>query len=67
MVFFCSSLPCCMSVGATAFNVSVGTMTPAYMASSKKRNCSIGVRPWPPYSFGQPMPSQPSFPICLST
>jgi hypothetical protein len=51
-----------MSVGATAFSVSVGTMTPAYMASSKNRNCSIGVRPWPPYSFGHPMPSQPSFP-----
>src|SRR5437667_4945653 len=28
-------------------------------------NCSMAVRSWPPYSLGQPMPSQPSRPICL--
>src|SRR5437588_2973848 len=26
-------------------------------------NCSMAVRSWPPYSLGQPMPSQPSLPI----
>ena len=25
----------------------------------------MGERPWPPYSFGQPTPSQPSAPIFL--
>ena len=29
-------------------------------------NWSVAGRPWPPYSFGQPMPSQPSAPICLT-
>src|SRR5437763_16714458 len=28
-------------------------------------NCSMAVRSWPPNSLGQPMPSQPSRPICL--
>ena len=40
-----------------------GTGAPARCASSKKMNCSTAERPWPPYSFGQPMPSQPSRPI----
>ena len=30
-------------------------------------NCSMAERPWPPHSLGQPMPSQPSLPICLTT
>ena len=55
-----------MIVGLTELMVSNGSSTPARHTSSKKMNCSIGERPWPPYSFGQPMPSQPSAPICLS-
>ena len=47
--------------------VSIGTGAPARIDSSKKMNCSIGPRPWPPYSVGQPMPSQPSAAICLTT
>ena len=60
---FCSSLPNSMSVGATELMVSIGTGAPDRIDSSKKMNCSICERPWPPYSFGQPMPSQPSLPI----
>ena len=55
-----------MIIGLTDMMVSVGSSTPARHASSKKMNCSIGVRPWPPYSFGQPTPSQPSAPILRS-
>ena len=54
-----------MIVGATELIVSIGTGAPARIDSSKKMNCSIGVRPWPPYSFGQPMPTQPSAAICF--
>ena len=56
-----------MIVGATEFTVSIGTGAPARIDSSKKMNCSIGVMPRPPYSFGQPMPSQPSAPIWRTT
>ena len=56
-----------MIVGATELIVSIGTGAPARIDSSKKMNCSIGPRPWPPYSVGQPMPSHPSAPICLTT
>src|ERR1700704_757066 len=30
-------------------------------------NCSAGVRPWPPYSFGQPTPSHPPPPLWRTT
>ena len=45
-----------MIVGATELIVSIGTGAPARIDSSKKTNCSIGVRPLPPHSFGQPTP-----------
>ncbi len=56
-----------MIVGATELTVSIGTGAPARIDSSKKMNCSIGVMPRPPYSFGQPMPSHPSSPIWRTT
>lgn len=59
---FCSSVPNRMIVGPTVFSAISGSGTPAWAASSKKMNCSIGVSPRPPYSFGQPTPSQPSAP-----
>jgi hypothetical protein len=61
---FCSSVPKFISVGPTVLIVSIGTGAPARIDSSKKMNCSTGVRPWPPCSVGQPMPNQPSSPIC---
>ena len=36
--------------------------TPKSAATSVKISCSIIERAWPPYSVGQPMPSQPSVP-----
>ncbi len=63
---FCSCVPNCMIVGPTVLMVSIGTGAPQRMDSSKKMNCSIWLRPWPPYSSGQPMPSQPSAAICLT-
>ena len=36
---------------------------PATAASSEKISWSSMERFWPPYSSGQPMPSQPSVPI----
>ena len=54
-----------MIVGATELIVSIGTGAPARIDSSKKTNCSIGVRPLPPHSFGQPTPAQPSEAICF--
>jgi hypothetical protein len=64
---FCSSDPIRMIVGPTVLMVSMGTGAPARIDSSKKMNCSISERPCPPYSRGQPMPSQPSRPICRTT
>ena len=37
-----------MIVGATLLIVSIGTGAPDFMDSSKKMNCSISERPWPP-------------------
>jgi len=54
-----------MIVGATVLMASIGTGAPARIDSSKNTNCSIGVRPWPPYSFGQPIPAHPSAAICF--
>ena len=65
--FFCSSEPKCMIVGPTVLTVSIGTGAPARIDSSNQMNCSTGVNPRPPYSFGHPTPSQPSEPICLTT
>ncbi len=59
---FCSSVPNCMMVGPTVFSAISGSGTTACAASSKKMNWSIGVIPRPPYSSGQPTPSQPSVP-----
>ena len=54
-----------MIVGATELIVSIGTGAPERIDSSKKTNCSIGVMPRPPHSFGQPTPAQPSAHICF--
>ena len=62
---FCSSEPKFMIVGPTVLIVSIGTGAPARIDSSKKMNCSIAERPWPPYSVGQPTPAQPSAHICF--
>jgi len=64
---FCSSVPKRMIVGPTVLMVSIGTGAPARIDSSKKMNCSIAVAPLPPYSFGQPIPAQPSAHICFQT
>ena len=56
-----------MIVGATELMVSIGTGAPIRIDSSKKMNCSIALRPWPPYSSGQPIPAQPSAAICFQT
>jgi hypothetical protein len=64
---FCSSVPNRMMVGPTVLIVSMGTGAPARIDSSKKMNCSRAERPWPPYSFGHPIPSQPSAPIWRTT
>ncbi len=52
-----------MIVLPTVLMVRNGSGTPARHASFVKMNCSSSPRAWPPYSFGQPMPSQPSRPI----
>ena len=52
-----------MSIGPTVFRVTKGNGARARCTSLKKMNWSVAGRPWPPYSFGQPMPSQPSWPI----
>ena len=57
---FCSGVPKRISVGATELIVRSGSGAPATWASSMKMCCSIGERPCPPYSWGQPMPSHPS-------
>ena len=57
---FCSGVPKSMMVGPTVLMVSMGTGAPARIDSSKKMYCSMAERPWPPYSVGHPMPSQPS-------
>jgi hypothetical protein len=54
-----------MIIGPTVFKVSVGSGIPAVIASSLKMSWSIIERSWPPYCFGQPMPSQPSAPSLL--
>ena len=55
-----------MIVGATLLIVRNGTGTFAMAASSLKISPSIGVRSWPPNSFGQLSVSQPSLPICAT-
>ena len=64
---FCSCVPKFMMVGPTVLMVSMGTGAPLRIDSSKKMNCSMAERPCPPHSSGQPMPSHPSLPICLTT
>ena len=49
-----------MIVVPTVLMVRNGMGAPARQASLMKMNCSTSVRPCPPYSVGQPMPSQPS-------
>jgi hypothetical protein len=60
---FCASEPYSMIVRPTVLIVRNGIGALARQASLKKMNCSTSVRPWPPYSVGQPIPSQPSRPI----
>jgi hypothetical protein len=64
---FCSSVPNRISVGPTVLTVSIGTGAEARIDSSKKRKWSTSSRPCPPYSFGQPKQSQPSFAIWRRT
>ena len=45
-----------MIVRPTVLMVRNGIGAPARQASLTKMNCSMSVRPCPPYSFGQPMP-----------
>jgi hypothetical protein len=52
-----------MIVLPTVLMVRNGMGAPARQASSLKMNCSTSPLPWPPYSVGHPMPSQPSRPI----
>jgi hypothetical protein len=47
--------------------VSIGTGAIERIDSSKKMKWSIGPRPCPPYSLGQPKQSQPSLAICRRT
>ena len=61
-VRFCSSVPNRMIVGPTVLRVRCGIGIPAMAASSEKISCSSMERFWPPYSSGQPIPSQPSVP-----
>ena len=56
-----------MIVGPTVFTVTNGNGAPARWISSKRMNWSIALRPSPPYSFGQPIPSIPSRPIVRTT
>ncbi len=60
---FCSSLPNCMIVGPIVLTGMMWSGARARYVSSQKMNCSMGEAPWPPYSFGQPIPSQPSLPM----
>ena len=62
---FCFSVPYLISVGPTVCSVTAGRCTSARWASLAKIVCSTSPSPCPPYSFGQPMPIQPSLPICL--
>ncbi len=64
---FCSSVPKRMIVGPTVLMVSIGTGAPARIDSSNQMNCSTGVKPRPPHSFGHPTPSHPSLPIWRTT
>src|SRR6516225_1295535 len=64
---FCSWVPCACSVGPTVSSVTAGSGTSARAASLTKICCSIWPRPRPPYSVGQPTPSQPSRPIRRTT
>ena len=56
-----------MIVGPTVLIVSIGTGAPARIDSSNQMNCSTALKPRPPYSLGQPTPSQPSAPIWRTT
>ena len=52
-----------MIIGPTVDRVTNGNGARARWTSVKKMNWSAAGRPWPPYSTGQPIPSQPSVPI----
>jgi hypothetical protein len=60
---FCSGVPRAIRVGPTLLRVNRGRGTPAQWDSSTKIIWSMGPRACPPYSVGQPKPSQPSSPI----
>ena len=56
-----------MIVGPTVLIVTNGNGAPARWISSKRMNWSVAGLPCPPYSFGQPTPSQPSAPMRATT
>ena len=59
---FCSSVPWWISVGPVSPGptpMSIIGGAPSRVYSSANRNCSMGVAPRPPYSFGQCRPAQP--------
>ncbi len=62
---FCFSVPYFCRVGPTVCSVTEGSGTSARVASLVKICCSMWPKPLPPYSVGQPTPSQPSRPIRL--
>ena len=61
----CSLVPCKKSACATIDSpvLCAWTGAPAFAISVMKAICSVALRPWPPNSFGQPTPIQPSRPI----
>ena len=63
--FFWTSVPYFCRVGPTVCRVTEGSGTSARVASLVKICCSMWPKPLPPYSVGQPTPSQPSRPIRL--
>ena len=59
--FFCSSVPWARSDGAIWRSAThwAATGAPTAKSSSVTTNLSRNVRPWPPYSFGMVIPTQP--------
>ena len=62
---FCSSVPKAITVGPSSPSPMCPSRpgAPARAYSSNAITCCISVAPRPPYSRGQPIPSQPSLPI----
>ena len=60
---FCSSVPYRMSIGPTVLRVTNGKRCPGSLDLGEEDELIGGRAPCPPYSLGQPIPSQPSLPI----